>query len=143
MSGDGRRHRPVYSARLLNEYGASGNLVGLVYNFQDPFGLYAGDYFEIVFSPTGIMQLNKFIQGVRYPVATRTHNIPRNTWFDVQVIRTDIHTDGQAQWRHASCRLLPQGELRGGNIGVITHWARGRFDNVSLASRVARPPSEL
>ena len=132
----------VYSARLLNEYGASGNLVGLVYNYQDPFGLYAGDYFEIVFSPTGIMQLNKFIQGVRYPVATRTHNIPRNTWFDVQVIRSDVHTAVKLNGATV-LQLLPQGELRGGTIGVITHWAKGRFDNVSLASQVGRPPSEL
>ena len=64
-----------------------GNLVGLVYNYQD-HQLYAGDYFEIVFSPTGTAQINKFIQGVRYPVASRSHTIPRNTWFDVQVIRT-------------------------------------------------------
>jgi hypothetical protein len=132
----------VYSARLLNEYGASGNLVGLIYNFHGPSSFYAGDYFEVVFSPTGIMQLNKFIQGVRYPVATRTHNIPRNTWFDVQVIRNGVFTDVKLNGATV-VQLLPQGELRGGSVGVITHWARGRFDNVSLESRVGRPPSEL
>ncbi len=132
----------VYSARLLNEYGASGNLVGLVYNYQDQFSLYAGDYFEIVFSPTGIAQINKFIQGVRYPVASRSHTIPRNTWFDVQVIRnvnfTDVKVNGAP-----FLQLVQQGELRGGSVGVITHWARGRFDNVSLEPFRSRPPSEL
>jgi hypothetical protein len=126
---------------LLNEFGASGNLVGLIYNYQAS-GLYAGDYFEVVFSPTGVMQLNKFIQGVRYPVAMRTHNIPRNTWFNVQVIRTGVFTDVKLNGATVVQRR-PQGELRGGDIGVVTHWARGRFDNVTLSPRVARPPSEL
>jgi hypothetical protein len=44
----------IYSARLLNEFGSSGNRVGLIYDYQ------AGDYYEVVFSPTGIMQVNKF-----------------------------------------------------------------------------------
>jgi hypothetical protein len=129
----------VYSARLLNEFGASGNLVGLVYNYQS--GFYAGDYLELVFSPTGTMQLNRFIQGVRYPFAVHAHNIPRNTWFDVEVIRTGIFTtvklNGATIWQR-----LPQGDLSGGSIGAITHWSRGRFDNLSLREHV-RPPSEL
>ena len=140
----GRRwHERVHSARLLNEFGASGNLVGLIYNYQERADtFYAGDYFDIVFSPTGIMQLNKFIQGVRYPVRTLTHNIPRNTWFDVQVIRAGIFTT--VRFNGATVLTLePQGELRGGSSGVVTHWARGRVDNVSLTRRVSRPPSEL
>ena len=88
------------------------------------------------------MQLNKFIQGVRYPVATRTHNIPRNTWFDVQVIRTGVFTEVKLNGATV-LQSLPQGELRGGSVGVITHWSRGRFDNVTVESSVARPPSEL
>jgi hypothetical protein len=132
----------VFSARLLNEFGASGNLVGLIYNFHDANSLYAGDYFEIVFSPTGTAQINKFIQGVRYPVVSRSHNIPRNTWFDVQVIRTGIFTDVRVNGA-TFLQQVRQGELRGGSIGAITHWTRGRFDNVSLRSRVRRTPSEL
>jgi hypothetical protein len=38
---------------------------------------------------------------------------------------------------------VQQGELRGGSVGVITHWTRGRFDNVSLQPLRSRPPSEL
>jgi hypothetical protein len=139
--GDDEGTDAVFSARLLNEYGASGNLVGLIYNYQRS-GLYAGDYFEVVFSPTGIMQINKFIQGVRYPVATGTHTIPRNTWFDVQVVRVGIFTDVRVNGTTV-LQLVRQGELRGGGIGVITHWSKGRFDNVVLTPRVSRPPSEL
>jgi hypothetical protein len=37
-----------YKGRLLNQYGASGNLVGLVFSYDS-----AEDYLEAVFSPTG------------------------------------------------------------------------------------------
>jgi hypothetical protein len=131
----------VYSARLLNRYGASGNLVGLLYNYQDG-GFYSGDYFELLFSPTGTMQVNKVIEGVRYPVTTRPHNIPANTWFDVQLVRTGIFTDVKLNGVTVLAQL-PQGELPGGFIGAITHWAKARFDNLLLTPREVRPPSEL
>jgi hypothetical protein len=131
----------VYGARLLNEYGASGNLVGLLYNYGrrlDP----VGDYYEVVFSSTGGMQVNKFIQGVRTTVATATHSIPRNTWFNVQVVREGLLTGIQINGDTVIRNLL-QPELRGGAVGVITHWAKGRFDNVSMTDRPTRLPSEL
>jgi hypothetical protein len=134
--GDNAGTNAVYSARLLNQYGASGNLVGLLYNVG------VNDYYEVVFSPTGIMQMNKFIEGVRYPVRTATHTIPRNTWFDVQVIRDGMRTTVKVN----GVTLVEgefQGELRGGDIGVITHWSKGRFDDVSLTELTSRPPSEL
>jgi hypothetical protein len=141
-SGEDAGTDEVYSARLLNQYGGSGNLVGLIYNYQDSNSFYAGDYFEVVFSPTGIMQLNKFIQGVRYPVRTLTHNIPSNTWFNVQVIRSGIHTAVQLNGTTV-LSIQPQGELRGGSVGVITHWAKARFDDARLQQFFSRPPSEL
>jgi len=131
----------IYSARLRNEYGSSGNRVGLLYNYQGD-GLYAGDYFEVVFSTTGVMQLNKFIQGVRYPVRSRTQNIPRNTWFDVQVIRSGIFTTIKVNGTTV-LENEPQGELRGGDLGAITHWTKGHFDDVTLREHVVRPPSQL
>jgi hypothetical protein len=127
----------IYSARLLNEFGARGNRVGLTYNY-----LGTDEFFEVVFSPTGIMQLNKTIQGVRYPVRSGTHSIPRNTWFDVQVIRSGIFTTIKVN----GATLLenePQGELRGGIVGAITHFTKGRFDNLVLRPHVVRPPSQL
>jgi hypothetical protein len=134
--GDNAGTNAIYSARLLNQYGNSGNLVGLLYNYQ------GDDYYEVVFSSTGIMQMNKFIQGVRYPVRTAAHNIPRNTWFDVQVIRTDIRTTVKVN----GVTLVDsefQGELQGGSIGVVTHWSKGRFGDVTLMPDPTRPPSEL
>jgi hypothetical protein len=134
----------IYSARLRNEFGASGNLVGLVYNYQDARtgSFYDGDYFEITFSPTGVVQLNKFIQGVRYPVRSRTHTIPRNTWFDVQVIRSGIFTTVKLNGT-TILENEPQGELHGGSIGAITHWTKGHFDDATLVPFVVRPASQL
>jgi hypothetical protein len=34
----------------------------------------------------------------------------------------------------------PMGELRGGSIGVVTHRAKGHFDDVSLTDFVESPP---
>lgn len=127
----------VYSASLLNEFGASGNLVGLVYDYQD-----SGNYHEVVFSSTGSMQLNKVFEGVRTTVATATHTIPRNTWFNVQVARTANSTYIQINGISV-IQALQQSELRSGTVGVITHWTKGHFDNVSLTDRPDRPPSEL
>lgn len=147
-----------YRARLLNQYGASGNLVGLVYNYQrvparqnDPrpyLGLYNGDYYEVVFSPTGQAFLNKVLNGVRYRVATAAHNVPRNVWFNVEVLRqselvrgdpgvsfdTTVKVNGVTIFDR-----VRQGELSYGDVGVITRWARGRFDNLSVTDAPRRP----
>lgn len=125
-----------YSARLLNQFGASGNLVGLVYNYQTN-GLYAGDYYEVVFSPTGIARLNKVTQGTRYLVASATHGVPRNVFFDVEVVRSGVSTtvlvNGSAIFDD-----VPQGELGAGDVGVVTHWSRGRFDDLTVEEFVVR-----
>jgi hypothetical protein len=125
-----------YGARLLNQFGASGNLVGLVYNYQTN-GLYAGDYYEVVFSPTGIASLNKVIQRTRYLVASATHGVPRNAWFDVEVVRSGLSTtvllNGNPLFDDVS-----QGELGAGDVGVVTHWSRGRFDDLTVEEFVIR-----
>ena len=69
---------------MLNPYGGPGNRIGLIFNF-DPL---AGDYYEVVFAPTGQAYLNKFIQGQLTQVATATHSAPgRNLWFNVELAR--------------------------------------------------------
>jgi len=127
--GDNAGQDVVYRARLRNEFGASGNRVGLIFNYQN--GFYAGDYYEIVFSTTGIAQLNKYIEGVLYPVRTRHHNVPRNTWFDLEVIRSGIFTTIKVNGTQIF-NPEPQGELRGGVLGFISHWTKGHFDDVQL-----------
>lgn len=119
----------TYRMRLLNQFGASGNLVGLIYNHQSSDSIYAGDYFEVVLSPTGRLEIRKFINGVRYVVARGTHTVPRNVWFNLEVIRNGINTTVKV---NGSTRIqnVPQGELPGGFIGAVTHWSKGRFDDL-------------
>jgi hypothetical protein len=127
----------VFGASLLNEFGASGNLIGLVYDYQD-----SSNYYEVVFASTGSVQINKVFQGVRTTVATATHSVPRNTWFNVQVGRTSVQTDVRINGVTVIPNLV-QLELLGGSIGFVTHWTRGHFDNVTLTDRPNRPPTEL
>ena len=69
---------------MLNPYRASGNRIGLIFGF-DPV---AGDYYEVVFAPTGQAYLNKFIQGQLTQVATATHSaLGSNVWFNVELAR--------------------------------------------------------
>lgn len=137
----------AYRARLLNQYGAAGNLVGLVYNYQRlPFsrgvqkpyvGLYNGDYYEVVFAPTGTAHLNKVINGARYRVATASHSVPRNAWFDVQVLRqgtsTTVKLNGTTLFNK-----VPQAELGHGDVGVIAHWSKARFDDLEVREYLGR-----
>lgn len=127
----------TYRMRLLNQFGNSGNLVGLIYNYQPRDSFYAGDYFEVVLSPTGRLELRKFIHGVRYVVARGTHTVPRNVWFNLEVIRNGINTTVKV---NGSTRIqnVPQGELPGGYAGAVTHWSKGRFDDLSAVQHPLR-----
>ena len=125
-----------YRARLLNQYGASGNLVGVVYNYQR-HGLYAGDYYEVVFSPTGQAFLNKVLNGMRQRVAAGTHSVPRNVWFNVQVLRQGLDTTVKVNGATMFSKV-PQSELSFGEVGVVSHWSRAGFDNLSVADAPPR-----
>jgi hypothetical protein len=127
----------VLSARLLNQYANSGNRVGLTFNYQAPSSLFAGDYYEVVFAPTGNGFLNKVIEGVRYQVAQFPHPVPRNTFFDVQLFRSGINTTVMVNGTTV-LRDIPQGELRGGRAGVITHFTLAKVDDVSMQPYVVR-----
>jgi hypothetical protein len=35
---------------------------------------------------------------------------------------------------------VPQGQFGFGRVGVITHWARGRFDNLSIKPLLTQAP---
>ena len=127
----------VIRARLLNQFGASGNLVGVVYNYVDAGPSDAADYNEVVFSTTGVAQLNTVINGVRTRVATGVHSVPRNTWFNVQVIHkgttTTVKVNDATIFDH-----VEQSKLGTGKVGVVTHWSKGQFDDVIVRDDPAR-----
>ena len=121
----GARTNYRYKGRLLNQYGASGNLVGLVFSYDS-----AEDYLEAVFSPTGQAYLNLTMEGTRYRLATGTHTVPRNVGFDVEILRkgttATVTVNGKPTFQNVQV-----GQLGRGRLGVVSHWAKGRFDNLS------------
>jgi hypothetical protein len=143
-----------YHAKLLNQYGASGNLVGVIYNYQrtpppgggtssggdpDPYGvLYAGDYYEVVFSPTGQAFMNKVLNGVRYRVASGTHTVPRNTWFDVELLRQGTNTTVKVNGATIFDKVPQTPPSWKGDVGVISHWSKAKFDDLTITDRPLR-----
>lgn len=120
------------SVRMLNPYGASGNLIGVLFGLD----LVAGDYYEVVFAPTGQAYLNKYIQGSKTQVAASTHSaLGRNVWFTVELIRSGpyatVKVDGEVVFENVPAAQLDSIGI-GRRIGLITHWAPGRFDDLSV-----------
>jgi hypothetical protein len=116
------------SARMLNPYRASGNRIGLIFNFDSEFG----DYSEVVFAPTGQAYLNNFVQGQLTQVATATHSaLGSNVWFNVELVRrgrnATVKVNNQIVFENVPAARL---DHMGGRIGVISHWAPGRFDDL-------------
>jgi hypothetical protein len=132
------------SARMLNPYRASGNRIGLLFSFDRE----TGDYYEVLFAPTGQAYLNKFIQGQLTQVATASHSaLGSNVWFNVQLVRrgpnATVKVNNQIVFASVATAQLDRtnndfGQTFGGRVGLISHWAPGRFDNLRIESLPAR-----
>lgn len=102
-------------ARMRNQGANDTHLVGLIYGYQD-----SQNYYQVIISATGTVKMRTVMNGFAVDEAPAVQsNIPRNTWFDVQVIRHGVFTEVKLNGATV-VQSLPQGELRGGNIGVIT-----------------------
>jgi hypothetical protein len=113
------------------------------------FDFAAQDYYEVVFAPTGEAYLNKSIQGQLTQVAKGTHAaLGSNVWFDVELARhgpfATVKVNGQPVFQNVpaaqldyplNARFTPQGT---GMVGVISHWAPGRFDDLRLEEDLPR-----
>jgi hypothetical protein len=132
------------SARMLNPYRASGNRIGLIFSFDPEFG----DYYEVVFAPTGQAYFNKFIQGQLTQLATATHSaLGPNVWFNVELVRrgpnATVKVNNQIVFANVPAAQLDRtnndfGHTFGGRVGVISHWAPGRFDNLRIEGHPLR-----
>jgi hypothetical protein len=132
------------SVRMLNPYGNSGNRIGLIFGFD----VITGDYYEVVFAPTGQAYLNKFIQGQLTQVATATHSaLGRNVWFTAELARrgpnATVKVNNQIVFANVPTAQLDRtnnefGSTFGGRVGVISHWAPGRFDDLRIESPPVR-----
>jgi hypothetical protein len=116
-----------YRVRMINHFGNSGNLVGLVYGVHE-----LGDWYEVTFSPTGVARLTRVRQGVTKVIATAPYSGGGpNVWFNVQLIQRDLHTtvrvNGVTVFNNVS-----QPDLGDHRLGLVTHWADAEFDDLSI-----------
>lgn len=126
------------SARMQNLYGASANRIGLAFGFN----FVTGDYYEVLFAPTGQAYLNKFIQGQLTQIATSTHTaLGRAVWFDVELARrgplSTVKVNGQVVFQNVATGQLDD-SLGSGEVGVITHWSRASFDDLRMEEYAPR-----
>jgi hypothetical protein len=120
------------TARMQNLYGAAANRIGIAFGFD----FITGDYYEVVFAPTGQAYLNKFIQGQLTQIATSTHTVlGRAVWFDVELTRrgplATVKVNGQVVFENVATAQLDN-SLNTGDVGLITHWSRANFDDVRI-----------
>ncbi len=141
-AGDETANDFTLRARVLNPHAGAGNLVGVVLNYQEPGTFYAGDYYEISFSGANTVEVHKVINGVHRVRGIAPFTVPRGTFFDVEVQRFGVWAWVKVNGTDLFSNGLLLGPLSGGSVGVITHFAKGRFDNVSLSS-VGRGSSQL
>lgn len=116
-----------YRARIVNHFAAAGNLVGLTYAYRGP-----EDYFEVVFSPTGVAKLNRRLKGQTTTVATAPYQGggPRQ-WFDVRLMQRDLFTTVLVNGAPVFTNVW-QPDAGGARVGFVTHWANANFDDISV-----------
>jgi hypothetical protein len=115
----------VYRARLRNPETGAASSVGLITNYTA-----GGEYYETVFTGTGEVRMNKIVQGTTVRQGTARHDVPPNTWFDVELRRVGTATSLSVN----GVQLLtgiPQGQILPGPVGLITHAAQGSYDRIS------------
>lgn len=130
----------TFKVRMLNPYGASGNLVGVAWVGS------AADYTEAVFSPTGQARLNRVSNGVRTTIASASYlGGSQNRWFEVEVghngVEPEFNPVGYIKVNGVPIfDVAPN--LFEGVPALITHWSPARFDDVRAAQNFFRPVLE-
>jgi hypothetical protein len=81
--------------------------------------------------------MNKVLNGRSFRVATGTHNVPRNVWFDVELLRQGTTTTVKVNGTTVFDRVQ-QGQQSKGDVGAVAHWAKARFDDLRITDRPRR-----
>jgi hypothetical protein len=121
----------TFKVRMLNPYGARGNLVGIAWVSD------AANYVELVFSPTGVARFNSVTAGVRTTFASTSYvGGEQGRWFEVEVAHNGnfpefnpvryVKVNGVKVFDFAP-------DLFEGALSLITHWSPARFDDVRAA----------
>jgi hypothetical protein len=114
------------SARLSSGFGASGNTLGLIFNYANP-----SNFYEIRFNPLGTVTFNAVINGTRTMVQSgRYQTSGAGTFFTATVRREensiDVFVNGAQVFDRQDARLV------GGHAGVFSSWNLARVDDFRL-----------
>lgn len=117
----------VYRVRMMNPSASAATRVGFVYNFQDP-----ANYYELVLSPTGVVQARRVIAGAVSVVFEAPYSESRpNRWLDAVLYangtKMQLVVNG-----NSIVSGLQQSELPKGRLGLVAHGTSAKFDNVKI-----------
>jgi hypothetical protein len=121
-------------AWMVNHYGSTGNLVGIAYGVRNDsgFGAGEGNYFEVVFSPTGSARLNRVIQGQSTTIAAAPYRGGgAHRWFNVQLLQRQSYTTVKVNGATVFANVY-QPDAMAGWTWLVTHWSVAEYDDVSL-----------
>ena len=122
-----------FRAWMANSYGNAGNLVGLAYGVRfDPDESARWNYFEVVFTPTGIARLNRVLKGQTTTIATAHYaGGGAHRWFNVRLLHRQSYTTVQVNGSTIFDNVY-QPDAWMGSPGVVTHWSLASFDDISV-----------
>lgn len=120
----------TYSAKLYTSWSASGNRLGLVYNYED-----ADNYCYVLVNADGLVEMKRVTSGGT-PVVVDSDTYPGGSgvlddeWFDLSVVRsgnsTTVLLNGMPILSNVS-----QSGLGAGKIGLISRFnASAKFDDI-------------
>jgi hypothetical protein len=127
----------VYGVRLMNPSPDAQTRVGFVYNFQDP-----ANYYELVFSPTGMAQVRRVIAGTSSVVfeAAYKEGGP-NKWLNAELYahgtKMQLVVNGNSIVSGLQQRELPKGRL-----GLVAYGTSAKFDDVRIDMPTDKPQKE-
>ena len=110
------------SADLYSGFTNSGNALGLVVNYRN-----AANFYEVRFTATGVVTINKIVDGARTMLQTGSYAVPPKTFFHVSVLR-DFESI-EVRVNNGQPITAEDSALRDGQAGVFASWNRARFDN--------------
>ena len=116
-----------YSARVYSPYSGAANTVGLLYNHVN-----ASNFYEVKLTPTGIVTVNRVVNGARAQVASGTYaGAGPYKWVKVEVARAGTSTTVRIN-DVAVFSNLSQPELGAGQIGLFSEWNPTSHDDVTV-----------
>ena len=110
------------SADLYSGFTNSGNALGLVVNYRN-----AANFYEVRFTATGVVTIDKIVNGVRTMLQTGSYTAPPKTFFHVSVLRDFERIEVRVN--NGLPITAEDSALRDGQAGVFASWNRARFDN--------------